>query len=207
MMLCVVRGLSLPGGRSRVSDPQPCVSSGVVWLLGVGVHAHVAQPSVGDWRWPDHSSCLVWDLSSSGLCPMLGHLASWNSDLSLECGSDKLYLSPPTIALLTPWPGNSPKSKLGQSQDSSLSRGIIALCFLSSVSEKCHLIFFVWFQSCFKWEGKSCPWYTSWLEAEVWGVLMDYTFAVNSRMGKTRSLQENQRYQGNHSYKDGHNRR
>ena len=50
MMLCVVRGLSLPGGRSRVSDPQPCVSSGVVWLLGVGVHAHVAQPSVGDWR-------------------------------------------------------------------------------------------------------------------------------------------------------------
>ena len=28
----------------------------------------------------------------------------------------------------------------------------------------------------------------------------------NNRMGKMRSLQENQRYQGNISYKDGHNR-
>ena len=28
----------------------------------------------------------------------------------------------------------------------------------------------------------------------------------SNRMGKTRSLQENQRYQGNISYKDGHNK-
>ena len=75
------------------------VSSGVVWLAafcclflvpGVGVHTHVAQHSVGDWRRPDHSSCLAGDLSSSGLCPTLGCLASWNSDLSLERGSDEL---------------------------------------------------------------------------------------------------------------------
>lgn len=75
------------------------VSSGVVWLAafcclflvpGVGVHTHVAQRSVGDWRRPDHSSGLAGGLFSSGLCPTLGHLASWNSDLSLEHGSDEL---------------------------------------------------------------------------------------------------------------------
>ena len=79
------------------------VSSGVVWLAafcclflvpGAGAHTHVAQRSVGDWRHPDHSSGLAGVLSSSRLCPLLGHLASWNSDLSLEHGSDELP-SPP----------------------------------------------------------------------------------------------------------------
>ena len=150
------------------------VSSGVVWLAafcclflvpGVGVHTHVAQYLVGDWQRPDHSSGLA-GVSLQGSAPCLAiwlpgtlicllNMALMNSESPPPSPSSCHGLE--TLQRVS-WDSHRTRLYLGESEP-------CASCF--PVSEKCHLIFFVWFQSCFKWEGKSCSCYTSWLEAEV----------------------------------------
>lgn len=173
-MLCVVRGLPLPAGRSRVSDPRPCQLWGCLaccfllpfpgprcWFIRMQLSA----------RWETGgalTTALAWQGVSllQGSAPRLAiwlpgtligllNMALMNSESPRPSPSSCHGLE--TLQRVS-WDSHRTHLYLGESEP-------CASCF--PVSEKYHLIFFVWFQSCFKWEGKSCPCYTSWLEAEV----------------------------------------